>query len=52
MDNLLPQEDYNERSTKTRETTIQIILSLALGIFAFLTFCVSEHCAHDRKLDW
>lgn len=26
--------------TKTRETTIQIILSLALGVSAFLTFCI------------
>lgn len=32
--------DYKGRLTKTRDTTIQIILSVGLGVFAFLTFCV------------
>lgn len=44
MDPYRPNDDYGDHVgiNKTRETTIQIILSLALGVGAFLTFCVSQ----------
>ena len=44
MDDYRSHDNYGERLgiDKQRDTTIQIILSLALGVFAFLTFCVSR----------
>ena len=44
MDDYRSHDNYGERLgiDKQRDTTIQIILSVGLGVFALLTFCVSK----------
>ncbi|KAL1304666.1 hypothetical protein AAFC00_003625 [Neodothiora populina] len=57
MDQIYPYNDYSDHIVKTRETTIQIVLSLALGVFAFLTFCLLRprwsglYAARKRQTD-
>lgn len=50
MDGIHPLSSYPEDQTKTRDTSIQILLSVSLGLGAFIAFCVRRLASLNNAL--